>query len=131
MRNGDDPFPGNSEADRTHHDALLNALGDLHSNGTFATFDPLFSVGPVDLALTVEGLGRVELPLQARDVALLADGSELAPFGTRDETIVDITIRNTREIDAERVSFGEAWDSLVEQALRRVKADMGFHPAVP
>jgi hypothetical protein len=65
----------------------------------------------------------IGLPLSARDAQAIASVCKKSPFGRRDETVVDETVRKTWELDGtEFMCRDPAWrtyvDTLAQQAIR-------------
>lgn len=58
--------------------------------------------------ITVKGLGELTFPLNAIQVRALLDKAHVAPFGKGHQTLVDPTVRNTWEIDAEQINLTDA-----------------------
>ena len=48
--------------------------------------------------MKVEGFGFVKFPLAPRDAKKLIGLCERAPFGRGEETVVDVTVRNTWQL---------------------------------
>jgi hypothetical protein len=83
----------------TSIERLATAIGQ-------ATRSAKFLVGGrlpvVDLGLEVEALGRVPVPLKRGIAKSLIATCRPAPYGKGTETLVDIRIRNTFELDPQR-----------------------------
>lgn len=74
-------------------------------------------LAPVDLGLTIAGVGPVGLPLRPADVRKLSDVVRQAPYGKRTETIVDTSVRDTLEIDADLVTYSRELDAEIKKAV--------------
>jgi hypothetical protein len=80
-------------ADCTFHDPIHGAVSSIKAVGSFAAFG---SVSPgATCSIIVEGVGPIELPPTAADVAALVESSQLTPYGHGDQTLVDTNVRNT------------------------------------
>lgn len=88
-------------------DSLLAALSDVKASGSFATDGVSADVFPKDAGLFVEGVGRITLPLEEKQAALLVAASAPAPFGRGLDTVVDESVRKARQFDASKVPLGE------------------------
>lgn len=101
---------------------LLDILAEVRGNGVF------FSRGEVPalpLGLTVRDYGEVALPLKKKEAKQLVAIARQAPFGRGAETVLDTTVRNAYEIDAEAISFANpAWQSTLREITKRVAADL-------
>jgi hypothetical protein len=102
---------------------LAEVLGTVQRPGDF------FITGTADLrapVLEVEGVGRVALPLLPAQAEQLADAAEPAPYGRGEETILDPTVRHSRQIGPDRVRLGgQGWAATLETILTRVAAGLG------
>lgn len=74
-------------------------------------------MAPVDLGLTIAGVGPVDLPLRPADVRKLSDVVRQAPYGKRTETIVDTSVRDTLEIDADLVTYSRELGAEIKKAV--------------
>lgn len=113
-----------TEKDRVR-DHLQSAISDIRSNNTsFATFNQCNTMSLP--GLFVEGLGHVDVPISP-EVAnrLLAYGIQ-APFGKRDQTVIDSTIRLTKEIDNSKVRFeNSAWNEFLTGVAASASSALG------
>lgn len=83
-----------------------------------------------DPELTVEGVGRIALPLSEEDAQRIIAHASQAPFGKGSETVVDTAVRNTWEVDPARVSFGDkTWiDFVAKVASKNIWESLGVAP---
>ena len=58
--------------------------------------------------ITVKELGELTFPLNAIQVRALLDKAHAAPFGKGHQTLVDRSVRNTWEIDADQINLSNA-----------------------
>ncbi|KAH6918164.1 2OG-Fe(II) oxygenase [Coprinopsis sp. MPI-PUGE-AT-0042] len=84
-----------------------------------------------DPEITVEGLGRVEVPLTTKKQAdSIIQFARQSPFGKGEETVVDTTVRDTWEIDGSKITIGNAkWKNwletrMIKRVCRRLGVDM-------
>jgi hypothetical protein len=129
-RNHHDTFIefGDWPRDRTCHDPIFEAPSSIEAVGPFTAFGSIFPVELVNAGFVVEGIGSIELPPTAADVAALVESSKLVPYGYRDRTLVDTNVRNTWEIDASYVSFGPGWYACLKEAAKNTQLEMGVGP---
>ncbi len=92
--------------------------GDFFATGTFDMHPP---------RLAVDGVGPIALPLLPLQAEQLKAVAEQAPYGRGTETLIDTAVRNTWQIDAERVQLGgRGWDADLEDVLARVRTAFGI-----
>jgi hypothetical protein len=81
----------------------------LQFDGTYAT-QMSFEGAPMP-GLTIEGLGQISLPLYPADAKRIIEASSPAPFGHGEKTVYDKAVRDTWEIEPEKISFGNSsWE---------------------
>lgn len=90
---------------------LLNYLDNIASSGDFATMKS-FSKLPVNPEIRLLGDGNQEeveigIPLGLQDAQKLIDVTRQAPFGKGEQTIVDISFRNTWELNPSQFFLSE------------------------
>lgn len=83
---------------------LLDALALVCPPGEFACSGVVSNLPAFTPAVTVEGVGRLALPLCAEQAATLRAASEPAPYGKGHDTVVDENVRRARQVPASRVS---------------------------
>ncbi|KAK7409253.1 hypothetical protein QQX98_008563 [Neonectria punicea] len=109
--------------------SLLDALNRIQTSGTFASFRPLGQAPPA--GLFVNGVGHITMPLgesQARQLIALASQ---APYGKGSDTIVDTSVRNTWELDADKFTFKDpAWPGFLQRICAAVAKDLGIEATV-
>ncbi|KAI9625867.1 hypothetical protein H4Q26_016115 [Puccinia striiformis f. sp. tritici PST-130] len=77
--------------------------------------------------LHVDGVGDIAMPLTEEQVRQLIDKSHQAPFGRRSETLVDVSVRNTWEINGDQLRFLDpAWQSYLLDLSKRVAINLGI-----
>lgn len=76
--------------------------------------------------LDIDGLGTLAFPLldvQALELAALADP---APYGRGEDTLIDPSVRRTRQVLADRVHLGGAtWEDTLATVLSQVTTGLG------
>lgn len=78
---------------------LVNALAQVRRAGSFAGSGVL---EPLDPQIHVPSLGKITVPLQNNQTKELFKLCHQAPFGKGSETIVDLAVRNTQELNVEQ-----------------------------
>jgi len=78
------------------------------------------------LSLTVEPVGKVTFPVSARMAKSLIVEAELARFGHKDKTLLDRSIRDTWEIQKDRVHIDQKWSDQLRLALQTIKKDLNL-----
>lgn len=93
-------------------------------NGSFATSGFLPAINP---GLSIDGLGKVGLPLSDRDAVELCRICHQAPFGKGSETFVDTSVRKTWELNAKQVTFrNPLWRQIEDQAVAKATEGLGI-----
>lgn len=112
---------------RTHHDmtaAISDLLAQLEAPGAFAS-----RLGaPADaLEIEVAGVGRLNFPITLRTAQKLRGVARPSPFGLREQTLHDPSVRNSWEIPASRVKIAaRRFQPVLAQHLRTFRAELGF-----
>ncbi|MBK7002325.1 MAG: 2OG-Fe(II) oxygenase [Rhodoferax sp.] len=95
--------------------ATLTAVqrpGDYFASGTVEAYLP---------QLEVEAVGRIALPLLPQQAQQLIAVATQAPYGRGGETLVDTTVRKTRQINADQVKLGgRHWPQTLQEIINRV-----------
>ncbi len=72
-------------------------------------------------------MGRIGLPLCHSQAMELKSKCEQAPYGRREETIVDTSVRNAWQLDASRLTIGRRIQEAVTSLIPRLANDLGCH----
>ncbi|KAF8215560.1 hypothetical protein K438DRAFT_1455933, partial [Mycena galopus ATCC 62051] len=84
--------------------------------------------------LSIDGMGVVGLPLNPRDADILRSHAKQAPFGHKDKSVVDTSVRNTWEVAADAVKFtNPEWNKFMAGTVVKevVKAlGVSYSPAI-
>lgn len=100
----------------------IKTPGNFYATGVIDAFPP---------ALEVEGVGRIALPLLPEQAERLIAAAERAPYGKSGETLVDIEVRRTWQIDGGQVRLGgKHWQAQLDTMVGRAAADLGVVGAV-
>jgi hypothetical protein len=112
---------------------LLECLDAIETEGNFSSsfHAPAFP----NPGLYVKDHGLVGLPLSHADAQAIASLSRQAPFGRKDETVVDTAVRKTWELGAEQFEFkNPRWIAYVQELGRKAIKDLGVkvgaHPEI-
>jgi hypothetical protein len=105
-------------------EALTDVLSKIASPGTFAT---RLRVPADALDVDVLGVGRLKFPITARSAQKLRAVARPSPFGLRDQTLHDLSVRNTWEVAPSRVKIGaRSWKPVLARCLQTVRSELGF-----
>ncbi len=105
------------------HARLEELLRSIDRPGDFCAHGRLFAPMP---RLEVEGAGMVSFPVPEAQVRALIEAAERAPYGKGPETLVDASVRDCWQIDAERVRLGGgAWPETFARILDTAAAGLG------
>ncbi|MEZ5085911.1 MAG: 2OG-Fe(II) oxygenase [Tessaracoccus sp.] len=83
---------------------------------------------PADrLVLSIEGIGRVGLPINAPQAKKLVAAARPAHFGKGEETLLDASVRDTWEITPDQVTLsGDHWEPALTAALEELSGQLGI-----
>eukprot|EP01036_Dinobryon_divergens_P030623 gene30623-39893_t len=87
-----------------------------------------FEHGAYSPQISVNGVGKIGLPLSQEQGAALISVMEQAPYGKGSETVTDLTVRDVLQLDASNVLLGEKWventlSSLVSKSCESLGLD--------
>ncbi|EFP85915.1 uncharacterized protein PGTG_11671 [Puccinia graminis f. sp. tritici CRL 75-36-700-3] len=103
---------------------LLKVFQAITTPGTYAAWEELATTPPA--GLHVDGVGDIAMPLAEERVRELIVNARQAPYGRRSETLVDLSVRNTWEIDGARLQFLDpAWKGYLHTLAKRVAILLG------
>jgi hypothetical protein len=104
--------------------AISDLLAQLEAPGTFATR----LQAPADaLDIEVAGVGQLSFPITPRTAQKLRGVARPSPFGLREQTLHDPSVRNSWEIPASRVKIAaRRFQPVLAQHLRTLRAELGF-----
>ncbi|KAI1412631.1 hypothetical protein F5Y13DRAFT_199850 [Hypoxylon sp. FL1857] len=107
---------------------LLHALDSVNSDSRFAGFMPLESCDP---AIFVQDVGRVNVPLSEAQAKQIATKSHQAPYGKGSETIVDVSVRNTWELNPDQFEItAPDWQHFLDLVLTRVREELNIRSPI-
>jgi predicted 2-oxoglutarate/Fe(II)-dependent dioxygenase YbiX len=89
-----------------------------------------FATGQLKSAISsiaIEDIGTLPLPISDIVANAVIAKAKLAPFGKGMKTIVDTSVRNTWEIEPEKLSLDKKiWDANLKHVLKEIKTQMGI-----
>ena len=101
---------------------LCEILESVQRPGSFATSGV---VSPFFPDLQVDNVGRIGLPLCHAQAMELKSQCEQAPFGRREETIVDTSVRNALQLDASKLKIGSNMKKVVASLIPSLATELG------
>ena len=110
-----------------HTSLMLEALTRiLASFETPADFTARRQISPDNIRLAVEGVGPVDLPISAGMAGKMIAGAQKSPYGLRDQTLTDSSVRDSWEIDAAKIETGRRWARSLEVELQEIRCELGL-----
>ena len=107
---------------------VYDALDSLDSEGSTCTGGVATEL-PAAPGLLVEGVGDISVPLDPYNADKLKAAAQQAPHGRGMETIVDTSVRNTLQIDANKVTLtNPAWPAALQALTSKVCTALGVPP---
>ena len=118
------------EEEPTTLQEVAEALSAVHKPGSTCTGGPAPTL-PAVPGLHVEGIGALPLPLTQESISRLKQAAEQAPHGRGMETIVDRSVRNTLQVDANKVSLhNPSWATALRSLVEHSATDLGVSPGL-
>ena len=103
--------------------ALERLLRTIERPGDFCAHGKLFAPMP---RLEVDGAGMLSFPVPGPQLRALIEVAERAPYGKGSNTLVDRSIRDCWQIDADRIRLaGAAWPDTFSRILDAVASGLG------
>jgi len=104
--------------------SITKLLEQIHAPGTFAAR----LRAPSDaLAIEVKGVGPLKFPITAAVARKLRAVAQPSPFGLREQTLHDRTVRDTWEIGERRVKIAQrSWAPVLASHVRALQAELGL-----
>ena len=103
---------------------ITDLLTQIEAPGAFATRLRAPANG---LEVEVTGVGPLNFPITARTAQKLRGVARPSPFGLREQTLHDPSVRNTWEVAPSRVKItARRWKPVLATYLRRLQTDLGF-----
>jgi hypothetical protein len=102
---------------------LVKTLEHVRTPGSFTGYGIL---DPLDPQLYVPEIGIISIPLQNAQAKNLIRACHQAPFGKGSETVLDLSIRNTQELNADQFEIrNPAWQEYISRTTERAARDLG------
>ncbi|CAL4121567.1 unnamed protein product [Meganyctiphanes norvegica] len=98
----------------TYIDDIRDSILLVARPGTFAYGGVLEKAA---LQLSVEGVGRVKLPLSFKQGEILKSKCMAAPFGRGSETLVSKSVRDAWQVDAKDVTLDKKFKKLIKEQI--------------
>ncbi|MCU6482129.1 2OG-Fe(II) oxygenase [Arthrobacter sp. A2-55] len=109
---------------KTARERLAQILSDVEADGADSAM--LRLPGSV-LALEVDGVGPVQVPIRAAQAKQLMAAGRPAGYGRGAQTLNDTSVRDTWEIAPDRVSLGgPSWQACLDAALEQFGEELGL-----
>lgn len=110
------------------HRDLCSALDAIKSAGSFASFLRTKADLIGGSEIIVDGVGKINIPLQEDQARQIIEKARQAPFGRGSDTVVDTSVRNTWELDPEQFRFTntEQWTRSVDSLCADVGRRLGI-----
>lgn len=112
---------------------ICNAIDDISQDTGcgWATSGPVTGQF-ADPRLSVDQSGLIELPLNEVDAQRIIAASHLAPFGKKEQTIVDTAVRCTWELNAADFKIeNRSFRQMVRNTVRTAMSELGIDSSVP
>src|SRR5438874_12676280 len=104
----------------TPRERLARVLDGSQPTGAFSA---QLSVPARDVRLTVAGAGPISLPVRAPQAKRMIASARPARFGRGEQTLMDLSVRDTWEITPDQVTLtGLDWDAV----LAEVRDELGL-----
>lgn len=115
---------GNIQGEDDYKEQLQDCLDEIAHQGAISAFRNQKQY--VNPGLHISRYGSVGLPLSTRDAQAIALLCKKSPFGRKDETVVDETVRKTWELDtAEFQCRNPAWTAYLHSLTDQAIQDLG------
>ncbi|OAV95941.1 hypothetical protein PTTG_26514 [Puccinia triticina 1-1 BBBD Race 1] len=105
---------------------LLQSFEAITAPGSFAAWEALPTTPPA--GLFVDGVGQITMPLGEGQIRNLIKKAHQAPYGRRSETLVDLSVRNTWEINGDQLFFLDpTWQGYLLDLSKVVASKLGIN----
>ena len=113
-----------SISEQNYKAQIIECLNKIKGGGNFVTHQTTDFVFP---GLHVNNVGEISYPISTKQGQALIKAAHKAPFGKGHDTILDDTVRNTWEIDADQLSLhGKGWDKFLKTIINKIKPELGL-----
>jgi predicted 2-oxoglutarate/Fe(II)-dependent dioxygenase YbiX len=80
----------------------------------------------VDPCVDIRGLGNIRFPLKRAAIKAILAQCRPAPYGKGTQTLVNAKVRNTFQLDADKISLSDKWSATINRAARRAAEELGL-----
>ncbi len=113
-----------TQAETTMLKDVTQALQDITNAGSYST---RFTSAHEHLKLEVKGVGLIKLPVTATRARALIKQARQAPFGLRDKTLVDTSVRDVWQIAKSKLKIDKReWNKSLNPALAKLRTELGL-----
>jgi hypothetical protein len=103
---------------------LESSLDDIQTQGEFGFQETQQYVPFPGLQV---GNQAIPLPLVPRDAEIIKSRCQQAPFGRKDETVVDLSVRKTWELNSDQSTLSNpTWQEYIANTIDRLKGALGM-----
>lgn len=104
---------------------INQAMAGIKAVGDFAAFAPI--QGEFEPVIQVNGVGNIKLPLGEAQARQIIGKAHQAPYGKGSETLVDVSVRRTFELDPDQFEMANPvhWSKIVNKQLGVVLQKLG------
>ena len=103
-------------------------IGNLiHQISGPKSFSAHLTAPPNHLKMEVKGVGPLKFPINIKQAKALIKEADLAPFGHKEKTIVDLSVRNVWEIKGSKVKIDKKlWNQTFQPILEELHDSLGM-----
>ncbi len=103
---------------------FIKLMKQIENSGTFSAFGKMDPIFP---GLVIQNVGEISLPLSEYQAKDIVNQCEQAPFGRKEETIVDTNVRNVWQVPSKMIELSNPeWNLTVEKACKEVANKLGL-----
>ncbi|WP_042242452.1 2OG-Fe(II) oxygenase [Neochlamydia sp. S13] len=103
---------------------LLTILNKLESPGTFTAHGTLQSLLP---GLYIDNVGEISLPLRPEQAEQIMAECEQAPYGFKEETLIDTNVRNVWQLSPSALQFRNPdWQEALKKMCINIAKQLGL-----
>ncbi|MCY4643935.1 MAG: 2OG-Fe(II) oxygenase [Bacteriovoracales bacterium] len=110
----------------TRQKKIEDFLAQMMGQGSFAT-EIVSELS--NLKMSVEDVGELKFPIDRAQAKELVKHASYAPFGRREKTITDLSIRNVWEIKKSKIKIdNRSWNKTLGPIINQIQGELGFPP---
>jgi len=85
------------------------------------------SIDQILPGIYIENFGEIAFPFNSTNYQSLQEHTQQAPFGKGSKTVVDVTVRSSKEIDAKQIQIlNQKWPKKLKKILKNIKGKLGI-----